>query len=102
MMSSTLPLWIGVSLLYMLTAVYVHFTYRQIIDRSVPLAFLTFGAAIFIAVNRRIWFASDTHLLIAEGLIIAFVLMTWMFAIMAIHEFVAFHSHVVGDKHGQS
>lgn len=83
-MAESLYAWLGLSLVYMLYALYVQLRYHDILPRTIPAAIFVFGAAIFIALNRWWWFPDTVSLDWLEYVVMALLAFALLLASFAV------------------
>ena len=73
-------LWVLAMVLYMGTAIYLELFAKDRCSRKLSGAFMAIGAAIFIAINRRIFIFGDSGMFWTELLIILLMVIGWYLA----------------------
>lgn len=85
---NTAAAWLAISSVYILSAMFLHFRYRDVLPRTVPAVFLSVGLAIFIGVNRSRELTTDTELLVSELAIFLLLSIGWGFTMALVYSYI--------------
>lgn len=97
MVNLNLYLWLAVSMMYLFAAVYFKLVWGDKLPDHVPLAYFTFGSAIFFSLNTgsaQIWFLSATTV---ETLALISLAVGWFFGYQSVRVYVRDVSKYVPD-----
>lgn len=82
--------WLGVSVAYIGTGVYLHLAYGPRLPANVPLTFVFLGGAVFAALNRTTIANTDFGLLVTELVILTLFIAAWVAGVLAVRAYVQF------------
>lgn len=82
-MVELMPLWVGISMLYLFTGVFVRVVYANLFPKTLSFSFISFGSALFVVINSRYVLISGVDTLELLGAILFVV--AWFFIITSLH-----------------